>query len=208
MSDGQIARSVAQYGYKVLTARGVHVYVNCKTYVKTAKIIGGDIKAHTGYVLGAGSVHPSGARYQAIDDAAPIFTVDKLSDILPDFFYAEQPPEPTQTIRSSLPPPPNDPLDCLDRPFAPLATEHLKSKVKIEHLLDMTRAIPTGPHKYLITCPFHDDEHPSFWVDIALQLCGCFSGCTRKPLDAINLYARLHGLNNRDAIFALQKVLA
>ncbi len=43
-------------------------------------------------------------------------------------------------------------------------------------------------------------ENPSFWVDTKAQLCGCFSGCTNVPLDAINLYARLHGISNVAAI--------
>lgn len=209
LSDNPISRNVAQYGYKVLTARGVHVYVKSQSYTKTGKIIGGDIKAHTGYVLGAGSIHPSGIRYRAIDDNAPIYSVVQLSEILPDFFLSEQLGQLTTRI---APPPqptlPDDPLACLDTPRPPVITEHVKSRTRVEDFLDMSRAQQTGPHKYLITCPFHDDEHPSFWVDTQLQLCGCFSGCTRKPLDAINLYARLYNLSNRDALFALSRTFA
>lgn len=209
ISGSPKARDIAQYGYKVLTSRGVHVYVKCVEHVRTSKIIGGDIKAYTGYVLGAGSIHPSGIHYRAIDDDAPIFSVVQLSEILPDFFLSEQltgqltktPPPPQPTL-------PDDPLACLDAPRPPVITEHVKSRTRVEDLLDMRRAQQTGPYKFLINCPFHDDEHPSFWVDTQLQLCGCFSGCTRKPLDVINLYARLYNLSNRDALFALSRTSA
>jgi len=210
MSGSPKARDIAQYGYKVLTSRGVHVYVKCAEHVRTTKIIGGDIKAHTGYVLGTGSIHPSGIRYRAIDDDAPIFSVVQLSEILPDFFLSEQLGQlpTTRTTQLEPPPLPDDPLACLDTPRPPVITEHVKSRTRVENLLDMSRALQTGPHKFLINCPFHDDEHPSFWVDTQLQLCGCFSGCTRKPLDAINLYARLYNLSNRDALFALSRINA
>ena len=56
-------------------------------------------------------------------------------------------------------------------------------------------------------CPLHDDAEPSFWIDTRDQVCGCFAGCTSKPLDVINLYARLCGLNNREAIFQLARLL-
>ena len=45
-------------------------------------------------------------------------------------------------------------------------------------------------------------ERPRFWVDTELQLCNCFKpGCMGgKPMDVINLYAKLHGLDNDGAI--------
>ena len=45
------------------------------------------------------------------------------------------------------------------------------------------------------------------WVDTARGICGCYAGCTPKPFDVIDLYARLHGLDNRDAIKQLARGL-
>ena len=47
-------------------------------------------------------------------------------------------------------------------------------------------------------CPFHDDIHPSFWIDSARGLWGCHS-CGLVG-DVVNLYARLHRTSVRIAI--------
>jgi hypothetical protein len=43
---------------------------------------------------------------------------------------------------------------------------------------------------------------PRFWVDTKLQICNCFKPSCKspKPMDVINLYARLNGLDNDTAI--------
>jgi len=58
--------------YKIRTAKGVHVYF--KGARKTTKLyvdghVVGDVKSTGGYVLAAGSVHPSGAVYTVVDDS-------------------------------------------------------------------------------------------------------------------------------------------
>lgn len=65
----------------------------------------------------------------------------------------------------------------------------------------------TGAGWYLARCPFHDDRHPSFWLNTERQIGGCFAGCTPKPVDAINLFAMLHGLDNSTAIAVLARRL-
>ena len=52
------------------------------------------------------------------------------------------------------------------------------------------------------SCPFHQDDKPSFWVDAAANIWGCFaSGCQQSGAhDVINLYAAAHGLSVDDAI--------
>lgn len=59
--------------YKVETARGVHVYLwgarpTANMYDESGTHIG-EVKSIGGYVLGAGSVHPSGAVYTVSDDS-------------------------------------------------------------------------------------------------------------------------------------------
>lgn len=56
-----------------------------------------------------------------------------------------------------------------------------------------------------LTCPFHDDDEPSFWIDTERNLWGCHACGIRG--DAINLYARLKGMSNREAIQEMGKGL-
>jgi Bifunctional DNA primase/polymerase, N-terminal/AAA domain len=72
--------------FKVRTAKGLHVYLRGarptkKLYVDGALI--GDMKSIGGYVLAAGSVHPSGAIYTVVDDS-PVVDVpeDRISELL------------------------------------------------------------------------------------------------------------------------------
>jgi hypothetical protein len=72
----------------------------------------------------------------------------------------------------------------------------------LDYLPDAERTSRDG-RWWRAACPFHSDKNPSFWVDALNGICGCFGGCTHKPLDVINLYARLNGINNVDAIHDL-----
>ncbi|MEW6285025.1 MAG: CHC2 zinc finger domain-containing protein [Chloroflexota bacterium] len=49
-----------------------------------------------------------------------------------------------------------------------------------------------------VPCPFHDDKEPSFWIDTIRNLWGCHACGIRG--DVINLYARLKGITNDQAI--------
>jgi hypothetical protein len=70
--------------YKVRTAKGVHIYFRGAR--KTTKLhvdgeLVGDIKSQGGYVLGAGSVHPSGAIYSVIDDSNIVALTERVSEL-------------------------------------------------------------------------------------------------------------------------------
>jgi AAA domain/Bifunctional DNA primase/polymerase, N-terminal len=59
--------------FKVRTAKGIHIYFRGTR--KTTKLYAdgnlvGDVKSAGGYTLAAGSVHPSGAVYEVVDDSA------------------------------------------------------------------------------------------------------------------------------------------
>jgi DNA primase len=54
-------------------------------------------------------------------------------------------------------------------------------------------------------CPFHDDHKRSFWIDTERNLFGCHA-CDAAG-DAINLYSRVHGVTNGDAIRELARGL-
>jgi len=76
----------------------------------------------------------------------------------------------------------------------------IKRRYKITDFFINTEKTSTDGRWLITRCPLHDDHDPSMWIDTAQQLCGCYAGCTPKPLDVINLYARLNGLSNKDAI--------
>lgn len=97
-------------------------------------------------------------------------------------------------------------------------------------ILDMARENvaylrPTRPAGWYVgRCPFHQPVTPGkndpiskrkFWIDDrpGRGVCSCFvprcaaNNPGRKPMDAINFYARLHNLDNRAAIFELADLL-
>jgi len=58
----------------------------------------------------------------------------------------------------------------------------------------------SGPARRFVSapCPFHDDKEPSFWIETGRNLWGCHACGVHG--DVINLYARLKGLTNNQAI--------
>lgn len=187
--------------YKVLTGRGVHLYVSVDQPVRTAHIGLIDIKAAGGYVLAPPSVHPSGRVYREVDPGASIMHVRDLSEILP--FEIE--PEVPVVVEHIAPRSPatlsDDVWNTADNPRqmgGGGAVETIRTRILIEDLLpEAGRARGRWIH---VRCPFHDDKTPSFWIDRQQQLCGCMAGCTVRPLDVIGLYARLNGMANGEAI--------
>jgi hypothetical protein len=199
----QIASFVFDHALKVRTSRGVHVYIRTATKERARKIGKIDIKAAGGYVLGPGSIHPHGETYTSINPKFIFPLVDSLSDVLPANLLIQDPT--VQTVKQQ----PVQNLDPWARASAPqiLSTpgadliQKIRGKYKIEDFLPQTTQ--TGTHWLMTCCPFHQDAHPSFWIDTARQICGCHAGCTPKPLDVINLIARLHSISNHEAIIYL-----
>lgn len=209
---GGRARQVAQLGYHVQTKRGVHVYVLLPQTERCRSLVWGqneriDIKAMGGYVLGETSVHPDGPRYTAMHPGMVILSIPALSTILPTALLQQTTHLPPQVTVPLTSPATDDPWQAASQPRLPVSGDSMIARIKQRfNVADFfPQARPSGGHgRWRIThCPFHDDQHPSFWLDTERNLCGCFSGCTAKPLDVINLYARLFGLSNREAICVL-----
>lgn len=202
----EAAAHVAATTYRVRTARGVHIYIRLPQATRTRplrehKI---DIKAGGGYVLAPPSVHPDGTSYTSPDPLAPIVSVETLSAILPAAILVPTiGSNTTEQQKSKAKPDHRDPWQVAAE--APAINEgiveEIKTRFRIEALLP--GSVKTGEHFYLARCPFHDDQNPSFWVNTEQQICGCHAGCTDKPLDVINLYARMHDITNHEAILAL-----
>ena len=204
-----VARFVATNAFKVQTSRGVHVYVRIPgggTNRKAGKV---DIKFR-GYVLGPDSIHPSGSVYRALGDRLFFPQVGKLSDILPTHLLAavefneipeRKTPAPVRAVAQVIH---DDPWAAAWTPeptnTGPKmgAVAKIKTALRIEQFFtDLTE---TGQGWLLTRCPFHDDSHPSFWVSTERQICNCFTCNFPKPLDVIDLYARLYGVSNVEAI--------
>lgn len=190
-----IANYVATHTYQVMTARGVHVYVFTDRTTRSRPMGFMDIKGKGGMVLAPPSIHPSGAVYQALRDDAEIARVPSVEDILPPAWIREPEPMPSPTEPATL-----DPWDVANRAEAPMgiSVEEIKKRVRIETFF--SNLTPTGRGYFLALCPLHDDHNPSMWVDTGRQLCGCYVGCTKKPLDVINLWARMKGISNDEAL--------
>jgi hypothetical protein len=203
-----LAATVGATTYQVLTRRGIHVYVfvdpsEMPRCHKLRNVTGdgqvemwGEIKGRGGYVIGAGSVHPTGHVYRAWDESAEIARVESLVGLVPD---PPQKPEP----------PPVMPITLRVYQTSALMprslVEEIKERLDILSLVADPRQ--SGNGWYLARCPFHDDHTPSFWINTEKGICGCYSGCTPKLLDSIALYARLHGLDNKHAVRELASQL-
>jgi hypothetical protein len=189
--------------YTVATARGLHAYFFTDEPAPTVHFDGGDLKA-SGYVLGAGSVHPSGWVYQVLTDA-PILNIRSIREVLPDLPEPQPQPQVTHTILSNP-----KPLDVWESVNCqqPNLIETIKRRFSIlDFLPDARKTDPKG-RWYIARCPLHDDHNPSMWVDIERGLCGCYAGCNGgKPLDVVNLAAAIWNVDNRTAIERLRGML-
>ena len=206
--QGGTAQDVSEKAWQVQTSRGVHIYIRTANTERNRKLPGLDIKAKNGYVLGAYSTHPSGAIYTPMRDNIYIPLVVTLSDVLPSELLTQATVPDYITLPSTKIPVAvsNDPWSCAENAKVNERTiQELKSKFRIESLFANTEK--TGAHYLLACCPLHDDGNPSMWIDTQSQICGCFSGCTSKPLDVINLTARLYGMTNKEAIQYLARMI-
>ena len=210
---GSYTAYVADHTYQVKTGRGLHLYVKLPHTEQNRKLKGIDIKAAGGYVLAPPSVHPSGARYQAILPDAPILPIEALSDVLPADFLQQNTELPDGVIAPQRVQLPNH--ACSDDPWeraerADQASDSLVARIRdtfrVEQFFPQAIQSSADGRWMKTCCPFHDDRHPSFWIDTRRQICSCWR-CTPKPLDVINLYGRLMGLSNLEAIAALKKQL-
>ena len=95
------------------------------------------------------------------------------------------------------------------RPVTGSYIDEVKARLPIlefaEKITNLTPSDGSRGRYYLGKCPFHPDEHPSFWVDVQLGLANCFRAhCGgEKPMDVVNLYARHNEITNTEAIYDL-----
>lgn len=197
---------VIDSAFMVQSARGMHVYVAIDEPLRNMSINGLDIKAN-GMVLGPGSTHPSGAIYKAMNNSLTIPKISKLSDILFEDWSEQLNTEPKSDFDG-------DPLifSNNDDPFESAvligterAVERIKHHIRIQDIL--SGVINTGEHWYMALCPFHKDRNPSFWIDDRRQIGNCQKCNFQRPLDVVNIYARLHQIDEGDAIRTLARMI-
>jgi len=202
---GGVSQYVANHAYRVSTARGVHVYIRLPYKERNKKLPGIDIKGN-GYVLGPGSIHPTGVIYTAMRDVFNMPLIQALSDILPVELLLQ---DTEHDVTSNAAQTQNQVWQSRAASGTPgkSLVKKVTDSYRIEDFFPMAKQ--TGKSWYVTQCPLHDDHNPSFWINTEQQICGCFAGCNGdKPMDVVNLYARLHGLSNHDAIFAMANKLS
>lgn len=187
---GGIAEEIAATTYRVVSARGVHLYVIVREPVESFKVGAIDVKAHWGYVLIPPSVHPSGWEYYG--QGMAIMQATTLGDVFP-----LKPTPAGGPIGQGLD---ADPWQAASHAVAGVGgvgtVARIKATVRPEDILGIARVRrPT-----MIRCPLHHDTHPSLciWPDGRWR---CF-GCARGG-DVFDLVAALRRLTNREAIAAL-----
>lgn len=189
--------------FTVATARGLHAYFIVADPCETTKFAGGDLKG-TGYALGTGSIHPSGAVYTVLTDA-PILNIRSIREVLPDLPEpVKREPRPT-TILSK--PEPTDAWQSAEWQ-RPNLIETIKARFSVLDFLPDARKTDPAGRWWIARCPLHDDHNPSLWIDLRRGLCGCYAGCNGgKAMDIVNLAAQLWGCSNAEAIERLRQML-
>ena len=204
-AKGGLAAEVAASTYKVLTARGVHVWIRVAEPVASSKGPGFDIKAAGGYVLVPPSLHPKGVRYTAFDDDAPVVECQRLADVFP--FVPANPAKaaPVTTAPRSAPA-----MSAGRVRTRGSVIDRIKARLDIVDVLRGAGVdVPAfgGQRRVKVCCPLHDDREPSAVVDTDGRFF-CYAGCTRgKSYDAIDLYGALYGLDFRDVLGKLAREL-
>ena len=190
--------------YEVETARGRHLYYWVDAPVEYQALPWGEVRCGK-LVVAAGSTHPSGKVYT--DNGAEIARVGRLSDVIPPgLLAATEQRSPRAPAPQPDPEPVPDPWKVASSPElynGPNLAATIKKRVPILDYFPDAR--PTGGGFYLARCPLHNDHNPSMWIDGRRGLCGCYAGCTTKPLDVINLHGRLNGLDNGAALDDLRR---
>lgn len=212
MTQNHELAELAERTYKVLTSRGVHVYLFVDEPVRTQHLGGLDVIGSGGYVIGAGSVHPSGALYTALGDKTDIQRVAVVPAILSNPAFWRSDPA-LLSITTATATRTRD-LDVLDNPPAELGYDPLGRVLARFRASDFltTPITPSGPGWGLALCPLHDDHNPSLLVNLGNGAFSgnvkCLAGCNQgKWMDSVRLFAELHKISDKTAVRMLAERL-
>jgi len=199
--------------YAVKTYKGAHAYLFCDDDLPQQVFMAGDDIEVRGWLctMTAPSQHPNGTIYTALNNN-PVQRIAKLANALGG--QAES--RVKEKGREDETPYSFPFTRQIDRRQPVSDTCSLVSQIKyrlpiLTLLSTITRPYLSSSDKrwWIMRCPFHDDENPSFWVDSERDVCGCYvPECKAKQpgkqsMDVIDVYARLHKINTRRAIYRL-----
>jgi hypothetical protein len=190
--------------FTVLSSRGAHVYISLAERCANQRRRGVDVKFH-GYVVGPGSVHPDGTMYTAINTQYGFVKVDNLDTILPVELFPHVAPAACGPMQPMTITPTQYSMD----PFAAAGMDlisKVKAAVRIESFFADLRKTSADGRWFATVCPFHNDAHPSAWIDIKRQLFGC-NVCGMKPLDVINIFSRMHNIPESAAVVQMARAV-
>lgn len=202
---GGFTQYIAEHAFQVQTSRGVHVYLRSAVPGTNRKLGNIDIK-YRGYVVGPGSIHPSGAVYKPLRKSFVFPIITSLSDALPaQLLVTPDILSGKGVVAKAIA---SDPWETASNigniePGQDLISA-IRQRFKIDHFLKIQRRFGKWG---VAQCPFHDDNHPSFWIDTEREIGNCFACNFPKPLDVVNLFAIMHGISNLEAIWAMSKML-
>jgi hypothetical protein len=192
--------------YTVTTSRGRHVYVYLDNPPdRTIHTFWGEVRTAGAYVVGEGSIHPTGTQY--VGNGREIARFADLDAILSPALLIAKTAEPVQVgapaVYAAVPMPAAvGPRDVWTAASSPPEGDPISRIKKHYKILDFfPDAKPSGRGYYLAHCPFHQDNHPSFWILPHRNIGGCYAGCNGgKPFDVINLAAHFRKTDIRGAV--------
>lgn len=183
-----------QATYQEITPRGYHLFYRVNLPIRLWLVPGIEIKR---VCLVAPSV-VKGRTYGRID--YPILQLDDYSPLISSLL-SEPPPQAMPANLSKEKNTQGHKTDTIGR---------VKAAWPVYDLASTLTQLVTSDHGrgrwFKGRCPLHQDRRPSFWVDAERGLWGCHSCGVRG--DVINLYARLNGLTDQEAIKVMAARLA
>ena len=169
----------------VATGRGYHVYFMAidepgkdRMFVRAGHRHEVLLRAKGAYVIAPPSVHYTGRRYRTVSNMAPVRC--HLESIMAGWL------EKTPANAGGGQRPMNANGHC--RSARPNILDYVPAYDKTPNARGAFRAF----------CPFHEDKHPSAWVNPAQNRFGCNACFPGRWLDVVNVIALLHGHDNNE----------
>ena len=176
--------------FTVSSFRGRHVYF-WSLDKRSWRVQGAEIKGANQAIMGPLSMHPEGVPYMPLN-RPKIQRVETLADM------------PLLDRRPDLPPPPGQrPVHLGGGLLQQLKDAHpilqvIQARPELAQKIRLKTSDQGKGRWYTGFCPWHDDKHPSFWVDAERNTWGC-RACDARG-DVLNLIARVEGVDIADLI--------